>query len=147
MPNLKLASYFSGTCSWDRTKYDLSQILTPHSYLNCKNEIFLFQTNEQYLFWWTIFVTGMKQDRKYISQHSLLSDDNVESIHPTSLHSPRKSVRKLSHQNRWSYGSLQAATNIIKFPPHHRHVMHELNRLNKSSLYCSSMVSPQWTHQ
>jgi hypothetical protein len=53
--------------------------------------------------------TGSVQDRNRSGQLSLLTDDSLDDIHQTLLHSPRKSLRRLSLQSGLSYRSVHKA--------------------------------------
>jgi hypothetical protein len=82
--------------------------------------------------------TRSVQDRNHSGQPSVLSDDSLDDIHQTLLHSPWKSLRKLSLEIGSSYGSVHKAANILKLHPYHVHVMHELKEPDKEKWlqYC-----------
>jgi hypothetical protein len=82
--------------------------------------------------------TGSVQDRNRSSWPSVLSDDGLDDIRKTLLHSPQKSLRKLSLQSGLSYGSLHEATTISKLHPYCVHVMHKLKEHDKEKRlqYC-----------
>jgi hypothetical protein len=75
--------------------------------------------------------TGSVQDRNRSGRPSVLSDDSLDDIHQTLLHSPRKSLRKLSLQSGLSYGSVYKATKILKLHPYRVNIMHEFKEPDK----------------
>jgi hypothetical protein len=105
-----------------------------HSYLTCQNEFPDSPVTNK----WTISSVVNRfcdaesmQDRNHSSQPSVLSDDSLDDIHQTLLHSPPKSLRKLSLQSGLSYRSVHEATKILKFHPHRVHVTHKLKEPDK----------------
>jgi hypothetical protein len=63
----------------------------------------------------------------------VLSDDSLDDIRQTLLHSPRKSLRKFPLQSGLFYGNVHKTTKILKFHPYHVHVIHELKEPDKEN--------------
>jgi hypothetical protein len=82
--------------------------------------------------------TGSLQDRNHSGWPLVLSDDSLNNICQTLLHSVQKSLRKLSLQSGLSYRSVHNATKILKLHPYHVYVMHELKESDKEKWlqYC-----------
>jgi hypothetical protein len=70
--------------------------------------------------------TGSVQGRNRSGRASVLSDNSLNDIHQTLLHSPGKSVRKFSLQSGLSYRSVHKATKILKLHPFCVQIMHQL---------------------
>jgi transposase len=57
-------------------------------------------------------------EKRRSGRPSVLSNDSLEDIRARLLHSPRKSLRKLSQQTGMTYGSVQRATKRLKLHPY-----------------------------
>jgi hypothetical protein len=77
---------------------------------------------------------GSMWDRNCSGRPSVLSDDRLDNILQILLHSPWKSLRKLSLQSGLSYGSVHSVTKILKPHPYY----HKLKEPDKEKLlqYC-----------
>jgi hypothetical protein len=82
--------------------------------------------------------TGGMQDGNCSNRPLVLSVDSLDDICQTLLHSPQKSLRKLSLQSGLSCGSVHKATKIFELHVYCVHVMHELKEPGKEKLlhYC-----------
>jgi hypothetical protein len=86
--------------------------------------------------------TGSMQDRNTSGRPSVLSDDSLDNIRQTLLHSPQNSPRKRSLHSGLSYGIVREATNILKLHLYRVHVMHELKEPDKEKRlqYCREIT-------
>jgi transposase len=62
--------------------------------------------------------TGSIGEKRRSGRPSVLSNDSLEDIRARLLHSPRKSLRKLSQQTGMTYGSVQRAKKRLKLHPY-----------------------------
>jgi hypothetical protein len=63
--------------------------------------------------------TGSVQDINRSARPSVLSDDSLDDIRQTLLHSLQMSLRRLSLQSDLAYKSVHKATKILKLHPYH----------------------------
>jgi transposase len=82
--------------------------------------------------------TGSIGEKRRSGRPSVLSNGSLEDIRVRLLHSPRKSLRKLSQQIGMTYGSIQRATKRLKLHPYRVQICHELKEIDKEKRmrYC-----------
>lgn len=71
--------------------------------------------------------TGSVKNKKHVRRPNVVTEDAVENIHQRMLHSPKKSIRRLSAETGLSYGSCYSAVRKkLKMYPYRISVLQEL---------------------
>ncbi|KAL4084269.1 hypothetical protein QTP88_028094 [Uroleucon formosanum] len=82
--------------------------------------------------------TGSVSDKKRTGRPTVLTDAKLAEVRNVMLHSPSKSLRRLSAHSQISYGSAQKAMKKLKFHAYHVRSVHELREPDKEKrlVYC-----------